>query len=408
MNRLAAADARLMPRSYAGTVGLAAGAILVSYLPFSAVTGVLGEVARSLDASTQGLTGVTDAFSGALILGLLVGGPCGARFGARLVTLVCLGVVVAAALGGLAVDSLPALWTVQGVLGLAAGAIMSTSFALVAVTAPRPEARTRGIGIWAAANVVGLGAGPFLAAAASAAGWRGLYLPIAGLAVLVAAFGAVAALETPRSRRMAAPVDLRMLLAPRFTAAGLAAGFMLLAVIGVVFTLSVTLGHHGVSQVGIAERVGFLYLGNVAASIASGPLQIRFGTPPVLLAGLAMAVTGLVVLAGAGSQLADQAWRLALVGLAAGTVVSCCASLAVQSVEPTAAARAGTGNNVMRQLGAVMGPLLVGTLRPSTAALLLALLLATVSAIVAVLLTNRLRRSARPITPANPATSAAR
>lgn len=387
---------RTSVRRYGATVGFAAGAILVSYLPFSAVTGVLGDVGRSLGASTAALAGVTDAFAGALIVGLLVGGPIGARHGARLVTIGALAVVVIASLCGLTVGRLAALWAVQGVLGIAAGSVMSASFALVAVTAPKPNDRTRGIGVWAAANVVGLGAGPFVAAAAAAvAGWRGLYLPVAVLAVVVAALGGLTALETPHAPRTPAPVDPRMLRIPSFTAAGLSAGAMLLVVISVVFTLSVALARQGIDEIGIAERIGFLYLGNVVASVASGPLQVRLGTRRVLIAGLVLGVIGLVVLLGSGPNLADQAWRLGLVGLAAGTVVSCSASLAVQSVPGTWAASAGTGNNVIRQLGAVVGPLVVGSVSPASAAFVLAPLLAATTVVACLLLTTRRRRSAR-------------
>ncbi|EXG81151.1 hypothetical protein [Cryptosporangium arvum] len=150
------ADAALRRRT---TVGFAAAAMLVSYLPFSAVNGALGAIGRTADAGTSSLQWVTDAFTVALTGAVLSGG----------------------------FDGVQLLRVGQAVAGVGAGLVMAASLSLIAATAPDPAARTQAIALWAAANVAGLGSGPFLAAAVPS--WRWLFVPTALLAVGAAAYG---------------------------------------------------------------------------------------------------------------------------------------------------------------------------------------------------------------------------
>src|SRR5215469_6523544 len=172
-------------RSVRSTVGFAATAMLVSYLPFSATNGVLGSIGAATGVGTGTLQWVTDAFTIALTGGVLSGGALAERFGRRRVTIAGLLATVLGALAGWlaggaqGADAVHGLWAAQAIAGVGAGLVMSATLALIALTAPSPTARTRSIAVWAAANVVGLGAGPFLASASSgAAGWRWMFPPI--------------------------------------------------------------------------------------------------------------------------------------------------------------------------------------------------------------------------------------
>ncbi|WP_426503747.1 MFS transporter [Dactylosporangium sp. McL0621] len=187
----------------------AAGAMLVSYLPFSAVNGALGAIAAATGAGTLQLQWVSDAFAVALAAVVLPAGVLADRVGHRLVTLLGLaGTVLGAAAGTVAgqLDGAAAvvtLWVAQAVAGVGAGAVMSASLALIAAQAPDPRRRARWISLWAAATVGGLGGGPFLTGAVTAvAGWWWLYPPIALLAVAAAAAGfGVAESRAPERRR---------------------------------------------------------------------------------------------------------------------------------------------------------------------------------------------------------------
>src|SRR5260221_1831859 len=71
-------------RSTAATGAFACAAMLVSYLPFSAVNGVLGAVGASSGVGTHQLQWVTDAFTVALTGAVLSGGVLADRYGPRL------------------------------------------------------------------------------------------------------------------------------------------------------------------------------------------------------------------------------------------------------------------------------------------------------------------------------------
>jgi MFS family permease len=69
------------------TVGFAAAAMLTSYLPFSAVNGVLGTIRADFQSGTGRLQWVTDSFTVALTGAVLTGGPLAERLGRRRVTI---------------------------------------------------------------------------------------------------------------------------------------------------------------------------------------------------------------------------------------------------------------------------------------------------------------------------------
>jgi MFS family permease len=416
-------------RPFAGTVAFAAAAMLVSYLPFSAVNGVLGRIGEEAGAGTDQLQWVTDSFTVALTGAVLIAGALAERHGRRRITVVGLAVTALGSLlgwlaGGLTGSSMiHLLWGAQAVVGVGGGLVMSATLSLIAATAPSAQARTRSISVWAAANVIGLGSGPFLSASVSSAvpgigGWRWLFGPVIALAAVVAVSGPVFARELVSTtggrldltgqilgtlgivalvygvinggsagwtevhaaggltfafvllvafflveKRAADPVLRPDLFTSRgFTAAGLASAAALFTVIAVVFLFSLYLAGQGVSDLGIAERIGFLFAGNAVASVASGLLQNRYGPTRVLLGSLVVALAGVITLLSvdADTGLPALAWRLAVIGAGCGSVVATSTAVAVSSVPGPLSNMAGTANNVIRQLGGALGPALIG------------------------------------------------
>ncbi|QAY58579.1 MFS transporter [Microbacterium protaetiae] len=418
-------------RSGSATIAFAWIAMLVSYLPFSAVNGGLGLIGADAQASTADLQWVTDAFTVALVAAVLAGGRLGDRFGRRRTTLLglvltsaCSAIgliagVLATAPTGPASAAIPLLWLAQAVGGVGAGLVMSATLPLIVVTASTPAARDRAVGVWAAANVIGLGGGPFITGAATAvAGWPALFVPTGILALATIAFGLVAARESRsashsplhlgglvtgvagtvllvfgairagshgwvdagalvslagavlllaafvaielRSRQPI--IDPRLFRSGAFSAAGLCAAVALFAMVGLVFVVSVSLAHSGVHPSGIALQIGCLFAGNVAASIAAGPLLARVPASALLIGGLLIAAAGsaaLLTLAEVTSVF-GLSGRLIVIGIGCGFTVATAAALAVRAVPPEQSGMAGVANNTLRQIGGALGAAVIG------------------------------------------------
>lgn len=193
------------------TIAFACLAMLVSYLPFSGVNGVLGAIGQSTAAGTADLQWVTDAFTVALAGSVLSGGilaarlrarprhargpgPYRARFGCRL-----------RCRRRVAPRRGPRPVAAQAIAGIGGGLVMSASLELIVSVATSIAQRAQAIGLWAGANVVELGGGPFLSGWVTEwSGWRWLYLPVLALAVGAIAAGVIAADRSPDedSRRL--------------------------------------------------------------------------------------------------------------------------------------------------------------------------------------------------------------
>lgn len=444
------------PRSGAATIVFAWAAMLVSYLPFSAVNGALPSIGRDAHAGTADLQWVTDAFTVALVVAVLAGGWLGDRFGRRRVTLIGLALTVVCSVIGLIAGilattgtspspaAIPLLWVGQGIGGIGGGLVMSATLPLIALTASTPAVRDRAITVWAAANVIGLGAGPFLTGASAAvAGWPALFVPTAVLALATLVVGALIAREARSPARPSLDVsglvtgaegtvllvfgvirggadgwtdpvalgsltaavlllvvfvvvelrgrqpilDPRLFRSGPFSAAGLAAAVALFTMVGVVFVISIALGRSGVDASGIALQLGCLFAGNVAASITAGPLLARIPGPVILIGGLVVAAAGsatLFILPSLTSPF-GLAWRLVVIGIGCGFAVATAAAMAVRSVTRERSGMAGVANNTLRQVGGALGAAVVGAvfaaaLGASTAATMSAALLGGVHA----------------------------
>jgi MFS family permease len=401
----------------AATVGFACLAMLVSYLPFSAANGALGTIAASTGAQTSDLQWVTDAFAVALGATVLSAGVLGDLYGRRRIAVLGLGLTIVGTTLDVVAGAATAvrlLWAGQAVAGIGGGMVMSATLALIA-------ARPRAIPLWAAAVVAGLGGGPFIASAVTGyAAWPWTFAPIGVLALATAVFGLARSGESSApdgrrldlrgqvtgsvgiaaltfavisggsagwsapitvasfvvaaaglvafalvERRSPAPLLRPSLFASRgFTAAGLAATAVLFAMGGGAFVLSLFFSAQHADALGIATRLSFLFAANALASLAAGPLQNRFGPRPVLLGGLMIAALGALSLltVAAGTGPGGFAWRLVTLGAGSGLVMATTSAVAVQSVPGPLAGMAGAGNNAMRQLGAALGPAVLGVL----------------------------------------------
>lgn len=436
------------------TVGFAAAAMFVSYLPFSATNGALHAIGSTTASDTGALQWVTDAFTIALTAAVLSAGAVAARIGRRRATTVGLALTVLGSLLAAGSVLLPAtvlvLQAALAVAGIGGGVVMGASLALIAATAPDDASRSRSIAVWAAANVAALGAGPFLPALMQAAGlgWSAQYLPVAALTLLV--LGASAwAREVPGSatarfdppgqalgiggltaivvgvvdagpggwlgagtlvpiavglgllagfvaveRRAAAPVlPLALFRFPGFDVAGVAAAIGLFTIIGAVFALSVTLGGLGATPLQIATCLLALFAGNVVGSLVAGRTQPRLASGAVLAGSLALLMIGLALIAGGGTGVADLAWRLVILGLGGGGAVAISTTIAIRAVPAPLATAAGTGNTALRQFGGALGAAVTGTVLGAVGLHGALIVLAAIAAVTAVAAAAYARRA---------------
>ncbi|UQU61748.1 MFS transporter [Couchioplanes caeruleus] len=195
------------------TLSVACVAMLVSYLPFSGLNGILGRIAAQTGAATSDLQWLTSAFTVALAASVLPAGVLAGRYGPRRLARAGIALTATGAAAGWAVSlsgtltGVRLLWLTQAVCGAGAGSgvAMATSSAVAVQAVAAPQAAIAG----AANNALrqtGAALGPavigaVIAARAHHGGSAATGMPAAALAVaalLVLVTLATAALLTGR------------------------------------------------------------------------------------------------------------------------------------------------------------------------------------------------------------------
>lgn len=120
----------------------------------AALNSALPAIALDTGASQGQLTWIIDSYTLTLAALLLPAGALGDRYGRRGVLLAGLGVIAAASLGPVWLDSPTWLITFRAVAGLGAAFVMPATLSLLTATFP-PEHRSRGVAIWAGVAAIG-------------------------------------------------------------------------------------------------------------------------------------------------------------------------------------------------------------------------------------------------------------
>ncbi|MGW2330274.1 MFS transporter [Streptomyces sp. NPDC001700] len=404
------------------TLVMACLGMFVAYLPVTTVSVSLPAIQNALHASTTQLTWVQSAFQLPMAAFILTAGVFGDVHGRKKVYLA--GLVLAAAGGAIALsaDSVEVLWAGQACAGLGAAALLPSTLALISHAVPDPRKRATFVGLWAASLMAALAIGPMLAGVIlDHTTWRWIYLPaipVAVLTLLVAAplvtdsrapggrrldwpgqitaavtitalvYGVIEGGATSFSegrvlaalslaalsavafvlaeRRSASPMlDLSLFRSAAFSATTLIAMITFLGLIGFFFVLSLYFGlvqrldtlHAGYRM--LAVTVVCLIVGALA-----GRLMHRISPRVMITTGLLATVGALLSLTAidAGTGFTPLAWRLALLGLGLGMVITPMTATAVAAVPHHLAGMASAGNNAFRQVGGALGPAVLGTL----------------------------------------------
>jgi EmrB/QacA subfamily drug resistance transporter len=414
---------RAFDRSPATNVFAACLAIFCAYVPLTSIAVALPTIQTSLGASSSQLTWVLDALVVPMAAVILISGTLADLLGRRRLLLGGLTLVGAGAVIGLfAHSSIGLLWASDAVIGTGAGMLLPSSLAVISNAIRDPHRRGHAIGAWASSIGIGLAAGPWLTSLiidSLGASWtwlyaaplpfiavaiiltllgveesrahegRGLDLPgqlTAALLVVALVFGviegpdhgwgsalvvtslaiAAAALLTflvVEHRSRAPMLDLRLFSSRDFSVTSLVALLLMFGLIGSVFLLSLFFGTIQHLSLG-AVALRFVMI--TGAIVLAGPLAAvisrRVGAVAPLTAGLVLAAAGLLSLTAVdpNTGLGDLWWRMVAIGVGFGFVLAPMTSLAVACVPHALAGLAGSANNAFRQIGAALGPAVLG------------------------------------------------
>ena len=384
----------------------------------------LPTIARDLDTSSSELVWINSAYIIMFGSTILISASVGDKFGRKRVLQLGMVVFIAGSvLSGLsdAADSATFLILARALQGLGAGAIPPSTLSLIRSTFEDEKERARAIGVWAGMSAIGLAIGPVLGGlildSTSAWGWIfyinvpivilgqvmiyrsveeskdptaspidavGALLSMAGLFALfygliegpeqgwgsvpvVASFVLCAALLTGfvlfELRKKYPQLDPRLFRAAAFTSGILAITVAFLALMGLVYELTLYLQtvrdysplKAGVSLVPFA--VALMIVAPLAPKIAE-----RHGDRLTVMAGMAVLGAGMLVLLAAGTDSSYFIVLLSLVLSGAGvSLIQPPASAAMMSSVSAAKAGMASGTNAaIRQIGASFGIAVMG------------------------------------------------
>ncbi|MFJ8791520.1 MFS transporter [Streptomyces sp. NPDC102462] len=404
------------------TIVMACAGVFVAYLPVTSVSVSLPAIQRALHASTSQLSWISDAFVLPMAALILTAGVFGDVHGRKKVFQAGLLFAAVGAAVALSAQSVQVLWAGQALAGLGAAALLPTTLALISHAVPDPYRRAKFVGLWAAALMTALAVGPLLAGVIlDHAAWRWIYVPAIPVAVLTMAVAAplVEDSHAPGSRRLDWPgqitaalaitslvygvieggagsftearviaalvlavasacafvlaerrsaspmLDLALFRSPAFSATTLIAMISFLGLIGFFFVLSL---YFGMVQRLDTLDAGYRLLAVTAVcllvGVVVGPLMRRVSARVLITTGLLITTGALMSLTAldAHTPFGALAWRLALLGLGLGLVVTPMTATAVASVPHHLAGMAAAGNNAFRQVGGALGPAVLGVL----------------------------------------------
>lgn len=415
------------PQQKTLTIALAVLGVFVAYFPINGVSGALHTIGAATGADTSQLQWVSTAYVIPLAAAVLSAGVIGDLHGRRKLFLlgaglIALGSGIAALASIFNGGSIAVLVVGQAVAGLGAGIMLPTTLSLIAFASPDPIKRGRYIAMWATGTGAGLAAGPLVSGLLlEVASWGWLFLPPLLLA-LVAAF--IAFFKLPEStnpagraldipgqiaasiaiialsfgvieggargwssglaiggitvgvlallgfllieRRTRTPLmNLSLFKIPSFSAANFGVIMALLAVVGVVFVISIYLGAtQQLSALEIAVRIVFIPGVSALFNPVVGKLSGRIPAQHLLSAGLLLGAVGTLLISRVDidTSYLDLVWRLAVFGVANAMMLTAAPISAINAVPPVYGGMAGATNTALRQLGAALGPAVLGTI----------------------------------------------
>lgn len=395
--------------------------VMMAFVNASSTIAALASIQDDLHVAGSTLVWVTSSFTLAVVSLVMSAGTLSELYGRRRTYLAGVVVFTAGSLTAFAAAGPATLITGQALMGVGAAAILPSGLAIVGTGFPDPHQRTTAISTWASCAGLGLAAGPLVAGALlDHFSWHSVYLTDVVLGLVAAGLAAVVLAEGKHpSRRL----DPRGLVLGTITVAaatyaviqggagGYAAPSILVAAVvaalgAIAFVraesdhpdpmLDLTLFRSAsfttVMLVGAAAMFGFvgiallsvLHLERVAgldplgAGVRLMPLMVTYvvlsafaarivratGFTVALSAGLALMGAGALSLLWNGATTSySHMWPgLALAGAGSALVVAPSTAAAVNGVTAAQTGMASATVNLFRQLGAMLGPAVLGTI----------------------------------------------
>ncbi|MGW2823628.1 MFS transporter [Streptomyces sp. NPDC001443] len=413
---------------YAGTLAAACGAVFVAQVANALPASLLGLFQEDLNTHGSQLTWITAAFMIAVVCFEFTFGVLGDLFGRRRLVvagtaLVAVGSVVAAL-----APAVQVLWIGAALNGLGAGAMFPGSLTAITALTRGMRQRAHAVAVWSGFLSAGAAVSPLVGGMFAKVGsWRGSFWVLVGLALVSMVLTLLLATEStaPEGRRFDVPgqitfavglvlvlygavegpesgwstlpvllslalgavflaafvvvelgaespiLDLKLFLNRPFAVSSVVAVIGMLAFLGACFATSMWMGP---VQHQDPMRVGVLFL------LLQGPAFVLIPVVSRLLHRVAaswLLTSGFVLLAagcllftrldvtdpGLGAFVAPSL----LIGIGFALTVSSVTTVALNSVPPNLAGMASATTNMLRDLGFVLGPVVVGAVALSHA-----------------------------------------
>jgi len=399
------------------------GVLFLTFLDTTIVAVTLGDVQSDLHAGVTALQWVVNAYALVFASLMLTGGSLGDRLGRKRVMLVGLGVFAAGSLLGALASSVGVLLAARAVMGVGAAASEPGTLSVIRHLYPQPRARARAIGAWAAVCGLALAFGPIAGGTlVGVGGWRAVFwfnlavgvlllaaaarlvpesadprpggvdVPgfllgaVALAAVIFAVIGgedagyragwvvalfAVGAIALPafllvESRSRAPMLDPRYFRLPGFSGPLVVAFAVYFGVFSIFFFtalyLEVVVGYSGYRTAG---QFAPMAVAMVGGSLLTGRWVARSGGRIPMVTGCLLAAAGILLTErylGRDDPFDPLLLSLGVAGLGFGIAVVPVTSAVLGVVPAQRSGMAASATNTSRQLGAVFGTAILGSI----------------------------------------------
>ena len=463
-------------RAAGWTLAITGAALFMTSLDNLVVGVALPSIRADLGGSLESLEWTVNAYTLAFAVLLITGAALGDRFGRKRMFGIGVGIFTgASALAALA-PSIDALVAARALQGFGAAIVTPLTLTLVSEAFP-PERRGAALGIWGGISGLGVALGPFVGGAVvegiswqwifwlnvpiglaliplasrmlseshgpdKALDLRGLALAGAGLfgltfgiirgeplgwtsATVLTSLGAGAALIAAfvayefKAREPMLPI--RMFRSRAFTATNGLSFAMFFGAFGAIFLLSQffqTAQGYGPLEAGL-RTLPWTGMPMIVAPIA-GILGERYGTRPLMVAGLALQAIGLAwigIVTDPATPFVELIAPFAITGTGMSLIFPTAAATVLASVRPNEAGKASGANNAIREIGGVMGVAVLASVFAANggyespqaftdgvvAALPIAVVVLAIGAVLALFVPSRMGVEAEPAAEGEPA-----